>query len=243
MFPGSTHPSGEAVEWHEDGDPARVDPSLLTAAVNRLGAACLLVRAAPAEGRHGYLLDVSGALVRQLGEAGAAHLLHPVAREVLGDLYNKQEGERLIADTARKLAAGEPVSGWPKLVERVGENRARKLAEWLGLPTPADHAEQPADQPAEQPWPAPLAPDAYHGIAGEIVRKIEPETEADPAAMLFQFLAAIGNTLGPAPSPASRTTGTRRACSSSQSAAPRRDGRARPGAGCDPCSRRSLRSG
>src|SRR5262245_20839313 len=44
--------------------------------------------------------------------------------------------------------------------------------------------------------PAALAPEAYHGIAGEIVRTIEPETEADPAALLFQFLAAVGNAFG-----------------------------------------------
>ena len=47
-----------------------------------------------------------------------------------------------------------------------------------------------------QPWPAPLAPEAYHGIVGEIVRAIEPETEADPAALLFQFLAGAGNIFG-----------------------------------------------
>jgi hypothetical protein len=192
VFPGSTHPSGEEIEWHEDGDPARVDPEALQAAAKKLGAACLLARAAPAEGRHAYVLDVSGALVRGLGAAGAAHLLHPVAREVLGGLYKKQEGERLLADTARKLAAGEPVSGWPKLIERVGDKRARKLAEWLELPTTADDAEQAA----EQPWPAPLAPEAYQGIAGEIVRTIEPESEADPAALLFQLLAGVGNILG-----------------------------------------------
>ena len=47
-----------------------------------------------------------------------------------------------------------------------------------------------------QPWPEPLAAEAYHGIVGEIVRRIEPETEADPAALLFQLLAAAGNVIG-----------------------------------------------
>ena len=48
----------------------------------------------------------------------------------------------------------------------------------------------------ERQWPAPLAPQAFHGIAGEIVHKIEPHTEADPAALLIQFLAAFGNLVG-----------------------------------------------
>jgi hypothetical protein len=48
-------------------------------------------------------------------------------------------------------------------------------------------------------WPKPLADQAFHGIAGEIVRKIEPHTEADPAALLFQFLAGFGNLVGRGP--------------------------------------------
>ena len=45
-------------------------------------------------------------------------------------------------------------------------------------------------------YPEPLGPAAFHGLAGEIVRRIEPHTEADPVALLFQFLAAFGNLIG-----------------------------------------------
>ena len=45
-------------------------------------------------------------------------------------------------------------------------------------------------------YPAPLEEAAFHGLAGEIVRRIEPHTEADSAALLFQFLAAFGNLIG-----------------------------------------------
>jgi hypothetical protein len=45
-------------------------------------------------------------------------------------------------------------------------------------------------------YPEPLALAAFHGLAGEIVRRIEPHTEADPAALLFQFLTAFGNLIG-----------------------------------------------
>jgi hypothetical protein len=45
-------------------------------------------------------------------------------------------------------------------------------------------------------WPAPLAPEAFHGAAGDLVRAIEPHTEADPAALLAQALAAFGNVIG-----------------------------------------------
>ena len=32
-------------------------------------------------------------------------------------------------------------------------------------------------------WPAPLAADAIHGLAGKFVRTVEPHSEADPAAI------------------------------------------------------------
>jgi len=49
------------------------------------------------------------------------------------------------------------------------------------------------------PAVAPLADDAFHGLAGLIVRKITPHTEADPAAMLIQLLVAFGNCVGRGP--------------------------------------------
>jgi hypothetical protein len=48
-------------------------------------------------------------------------------------------------------------------------------------------------------WAKPLAPEAFHGLAGEFVRRTLPHTEADPAAMLIQFLAAFGNAAGRGP--------------------------------------------
>ncbi len=48
-------------------------------------------------------------------------------------------------------------------------------------------------------WPAPPSPDAYHGLGGEIVHAIEPHSEADPVAILVQFLVAFGNAAGRTP--------------------------------------------
>jgi len=48
----------------------------------------------------------------------------------------------------------------------------------------------------EVTWPAPLAPEAYHGLAGDIVKTIEPHTEADPAALLFSLFVLFGNVIG-----------------------------------------------
>ena len=58
--------------------------------------------------------------------------------------------------------------------------------------------------PPEEPhfrstWPEPVAVEAYHGLAGRIVRAIKPSTEADPAAILFQLLVTYGNVIGRGP--------------------------------------------
>lgn len=49
------------------------------------------------------------------------------------------------------------------------------------------------------PWPDPPDSAAYHGLVGEIARIIEPQTEADPAAILFQTLVTMGATIGRGP--------------------------------------------
>jgi hypothetical protein len=59
----------------------------------------------------------------------------------------------------------------------------------------------PIEPPApaqERPWPK-LDDGALYGLAGEIVRTIAPHTEADPAALLFQFLTSFGNLVGRRP--------------------------------------------
>ena len=44
-----------------------------------------------------------------------------------------------------------------------------------------------------------LGVEAYHGLAGEVVSTISPQTEADPVALLVQFLVYFGNVVGRGP--------------------------------------------
>ena len=44
-----------------------------------------------------------------------------------------------------------------------------------------------------------MSPEAMHGIVGEFVRMVEPNTEADPAAITIQFLVAFGALVGRGP--------------------------------------------
>lgn len=47
----------------------------------------------------------------------------------------------------------------------------------------------------KDPWPI-LAEEGYYGLVGEIVRTIEPHTEADPVALLVSLLAEFGVMIG-----------------------------------------------
>ena len=68
-----------------------------------------------------------------------------------------------------------------------GEKRSRNAVE-----------AEPPDEVAVggKKWPGPLDEAAYHGLAGEVVKRIEPQTEADPVALLVCFLIAFGNVAG-----------------------------------------------
>jgi hypothetical protein len=68
-----------------------------------------------------------------------------------------------------------------------------------------DNPPQPQLEPPPQPRstlpPSPakvhLREQALYGLAGQVVRTHAPHTEAHPAAILLQFLAAFGNAAGP----------------------------------------------
>jgi hypothetical protein len=192
VAPPSIHPNGELYCWDSFGEPATVPIAALLPAVRRLAAAALLGRSWPTGGRHDAALALSGGLLRagwnvdqvkEFVEAVCAAAQDPEASDRL----------RAVEDTAAKLAAGENVTGWPTLAAVVGDAIASRVRQWLGRTAPAPGADR---TPAPPPWPDPPAAEAFHGLAGQIVRAIEPASEADPAALLVQTLVAFGNALG-----------------------------------------------
>jgi hypothetical protein len=66
-----------------------------------------------------------------------------------------------------------------------------------GFETTEDEEQTTENKPTEtgKAWPT-LAPEALHGLAGKVVKVIEPHTESDPVALLIQFLVSFGSALG-----------------------------------------------
>jgi hypothetical protein len=72
-------------------------------------------------------------------------------------------------------------------------------SEWLpAVDGPLD-SDCTANQPLGPGWPEALAPEAFSGLAGEIVNMLEPHSEADPAGLLMHLLVAFGNLVGRGP--------------------------------------------
>jgi hypothetical protein len=96
--------------------------------------------------------------------------------------------------TSRKLTDGERATGWPTLAKLIDPRIVDKVRAWLDL---HDHEAQAhtGETPAQIAWPE-LHPAARYGLAGEFVRLVEPHSEADPVALLVQFLIGFGNLIG-----------------------------------------------
>lgn len=193
VFPGSTHTSGEFINWDADGEPASVEARDLERAAGQLAAASLLARHWPKGSRN----DIANALAGGLLRAGwldgeTEHFIEAVC-------YAAQDEEtrsrvRTVVSTAAKLRQGSPVTGWPTLAKIIDARVVDKAREWLDLRS-NEAQEQTCEAPTQPAWPE-LHPAAMYGVAGDFVRLVEPHSEADPVALLAQFLIGFGSMIG-----------------------------------------------
>jgi P4 family phage/plasmid primase-like protien len=145
VFPGSTHPSGEAIAWHKDGAPTEIDGAKLRRIVAAIAAASLLARHWPGEGkRH----DAALALGRVLARAGFVESeIERFAWAVATTAGDSEVSDRIQAakDSAAAHAKGERAYGLPKLIDLVGERVAVKAAAWLGEKTVASESAEASE--------------------------------------------------------------------------------------------------
>lgn len=198
VFPPSHHAdTGEELQWDTFTTPADVRLADLQTAVVEVAVVALLVRHWPAHGWHHMTLPLVGGLLRGGLAVERVEKIIEALWKTAGTRDKPSDRDGAVRTTAEKLAAGENVVGWPRLAENLGEHGDRIVSQvrnWLGLSTMAEAANLPL--PSETPWPDALAPEAFHGMAGDLVRAIEPSSEADPAALLFQTIVGFGNMIG-----------------------------------------------
>ena len=115
----------------------------------------------------------------------------------MADLWRTNQEIPEKADAVEWLADGVPDS-WEPEECRAELERVAALApvENLDAKPPAEPRDEPEPVPIGSTWPDPPEAPAFNGLGGEIVRAIEPCTEADPVAILAQLLIGFGNLIG-----------------------------------------------
>lgn len=91
-----------------------------------------------------------------------------------------------IGDHFKEKSSGEVERQIQRAREKIAGKRVKNAADM-------------ASELLRAPWPAPLDQAAFRGLAGDIVRAIEPHSEADPAALLLQLLVTFGSCKGREP--------------------------------------------
>jgi hypothetical protein len=205
VFPPSIHESGEPIRWERFEQVGELLTEDLEAAVDVVAAGTLLARHWPGPDSHqrqDAALALAGGLARAGWEVGRAEeFIEAVAVAANDDEVRMrvQTAER----THQKVKDGEHVTGWPALAKLVGDEVVKKVRAWLrtegrvAAEAAAEAAALPL--PVETPWPDPPGAEAFYGLAGDIVRVIEPASEASAVALLVQTLIAFGNVIGRGP--------------------------------------------
>lgn len=196
LVPPSVHPSGELLRWEKWGIPAKVNKDDLCQAVAKVAACALLARHWPAQGsRHDASLALAGFLLcAGWHEAEAEVFISAVALAANDEEW--QSRKKNVLTTASRIATGRPATGTQRLVELTSPDVVGRLRDWLRIRTRMLVASK---EITVRTWPDPIRPEAYHGLAGEIVSVIEPHSEVDPVALLVQLLTAFGNVVGRGP--------------------------------------------
>jgi hypothetical protein len=129
--------------------------------------------------------------------------LHVASAGAIGDGCRNETLARLAGTMRNKGMSQESIFAALK-VENAGrcnpplpESEVRQIAESIGS-YPPGHTALTA-QAVRSIWPEPVSPEAVYGLAGDVVRTITPHSEADPAALLVQFIVCFGSIVGSGP--------------------------------------------
>jgi hypothetical protein len=197
IIPPSIHPSGERLRWAVKGKPSAVSNEVISRVAEKLAATCLVARHWPSIGsRNDAALALAGFLlgagwpVEETEEfiSNVAHAAHDE------ELKSREAAARRTQET---LSKNLPVTGGPRLNDLIGKKVMDRIVKWLRIQVPLASDAKISAKPNR--WPKPLHENAFYGLAGQFIKFIEPETEADQAALLVQFLVAFGNMVGPSP--------------------------------------------
>lgn len=114
VFPGSTHESGERIEWDNDEEIARVDAGELAWAVARLAVASVVYDGwVEGGGRNVKSMGITGGLLKMGWKADEVRDLMRAVREASG--LDREDDRRAVENTIKNFEAGQEVTGFGAL--------------------------------------------------------------------------------------------------------------------------------
>lgn len=185
----SVHPNGREYLWNPNAHPDDLEippaPPWLLAAIRKAGAkqgasAAEVGQTIPEGHRDSTLASVAGSMRRRGADAS-------------------------------EIEAALLVMNRNRCKPPLPESEVRKIAVSVGRYAPGSNGVVPTEEGTfvvnvvpslanrEEEPPSELEPEAYHGLAGQVVLSIEPHTESSPAAVLASFLVGAGVLIGRGP--------------------------------------------
>jgi len=144
----------------------------------------------PLAGKEVIILPDNDIAGRKYAEdvAGILSALEPPAIVRVAELPNLPDGGDIVEWIDSHGEAAEP-----QTLRKEIESLAQSVEPWRTVK--ASSLDSCPGELSENTWPQ-IRSEAFHGLAGEIVRAIEPHSEADPIALLIQMLVSIGSIIG-----------------------------------------------
>jgi Bifunctional DNA primase/polymerase, N-terminal/Primase C terminal 1 (PriCT-1) len=192
IAPPSTGPDGTPYRWHRE--PNGVLPTMPAALRDLLAGAPRRARddlyngaAIPEGTRDATLTSLAGTMRRPGMSASEIEAALLVVNSNRCDPPLPSEQVRKIAQSVARYEPEPAVVHGAVSVLSAETNPGRHLTALSTLTAQS-----------QERWPT-LDPAAFYGLAGDVVRTLEPHTEADPAGLLLCLLAMFGNAVGPGP--------------------------------------------
>jgi len=185
VVPPSVHESGEEIRFEPNCGPTpqNVDADVLSKAVSRTAAAALLAKHWPksGEGRHTTMLALAGGLARSgWGEPEVKVFCNATYLSLADpDRSKLQRIDSEIESTFQRFTEGGEFTGWPHLMQAIGDSTVTLVTKWLGI--------DPLKQGSRADWRAALIVNDHGGPRPLLANAIMALREAPEWAGVLAF--------------------------------------------------------
>jgi hypothetical protein len=132
VFPGSTHPSGETIQWVNNGASAKSNYGTLKQAITKIAIGAILIRQWPKGSGHEAAQVIGGVLARSGWSTEEIGDFVGILTREAGELPTEDDNNRTAKNAAEAHINGQHAFGFPKLTEDWGEKSAKAIAKILG---------------------------------------------------------------------------------------------------------------